>query len=323
MTLKRKKTVDTATRLLMLLDVINHGSFAKAADIRGIDRSVVSKQISKLEEDLNLRLLNRTTRSICPTEAGSAMAKKAEEIRVLLQDTLTLAEEFNSEVHGTLKIAAAPLMGRRYLQPVINDFQKRFPDVEVELHMESRVADIVSEGIDLAFRFGEPKDSTLIAKRVARNRMIIAASPAFIERYGKPQKMEDLANLPAATFSSNPIRGHILRYFNEKDEPCEQKIRSFYRANDGETLLNATLEGTVFFAAPSFIIDNQISSGDLVPLLTDVKLAEHSGLYVIYPHRDLPSRVRIFLEATFDYIGREQPIWERKIPGFNSMYTDD
>ena len=175
--------MDTTSRLLMLLEVVEQGSFAKAAEIRNIDRSVISKQISRLEDELGVRLLNRTTRSFSLTAAGAEMIKKADELRSLLGDTLRMAENYHLEPRGVLKITSSTLIGRRYLQPVINDFQKRFPQVEVELRLDDRLVDIVSEGFDLAFRVGEPKDSSLIARKIARNRLLLLASPAFIEPF--------------------------------------------------------------------------------------------------------------------------------------------
>ena len=175
--------MDTTSRLLLLLDVVERGSFSKAALSRNIDRSVISKQISRLEEDLGVRLLNRTTRSFSLTAAGAEMIKKSKQLRELLGDTIRLAENYHQEPRGVLKVTAANIIGRRFLQPVINDFQKRFPQVEVELHLDDRVVDIVAEGIDLAFRMGEPKDSSLIARKIARNRYLLLATPEFIDVY--------------------------------------------------------------------------------------------------------------------------------------------
>ena len=210
--------MDTTSRLLMLLEVVEQGSFAKAAEIRNIDRSVISKQISRLEDELGVRLLNRTTRSFSLTAAGAEMIKKADELRSLLGDTLRMAENYHLEPRGVLKITSSTLIGRRYLQPVINDFQKRFPQVEVELRLDDRLVDIVSEGFDLAFRVGEPKDSSLIARKIARNRLLLLASPAFIETYGMPKNITDLAQLPAASYASSSLRVDGVSYYNHLGE---------------------------------------------------------------------------------------------------------
>lgn len=312
--------MDTTSRLLMLLEVVEQGSFAKTAEMRNIDRSVISKQISRLEDELGVRLLNRTTRSFSLTAAGAEMIKKASELRSLLSETVRMAENYHLEPRGVLKITSSTLIGRRYLQPVINDFQKRFPQVEIELRLDDRLVDIVSEGFDLAFRVGEPKDSSLIARKIARNRLLLLAAPEFIETYGMPSTISDLAQLPAASYASNSLRVEGINYYNHTGEQCEQKIKSVFRANDAEVLLMKTLSGTTYFLAPAFILDKEIIDGRLIPLLTDIKLMEHSAMYAVYPHRDLPVRTRLFFDAVREYIGKDTPIWENSIPNFDKMY---
>lgn len=312
--------MDTSSRLILLLDVVSRGSFAQAATYRNIDRSVISKQISRLEEDLGVRLLNRTTRSFSLTAAGAEMVKKAEQLRELLGDTIRLAENYHQEPRGVLKIAAPSLIARRYLQPVINDFQKRFPQVEVELHLDDKLVDIVSGGFDLAFRIGEPKDSSLIARKIARTRLAILASPEFIDTYGIPTSMEELATYPTASYSSEIVKIKSIRYYNKDNEECEQKTQSTFRANDGELLLLKALSGTAFVVLPVFVINNEVKEGLLIPLLTDIKLMNYSDMYAIYPHRDLPVRTRLFFDAVKDYIGKETPIWESAIPNFENLY---
>jgi len=312
--------MDTTSRLLMLLEVVEQGSFIKAAEFRNIDRSVISKQLSKLEDELGVRLLNRTTRSFSLTAAGAEMVKKATELRTLLGETVRIAENYHLEPQGVLKITSSSLFGRRYIQPVINDFQMRFPQVEIELRLEDRVIDIVSEGIDLAFRIGEPKDSSLIARKIARNRLLVVATPKFIANYGMPKTVDELAQLPAASYASSSYRVEGVRYYDENGEPREQKLNSIYRANDADVLLMKTLSGTAFFVAPAFVLDNEVKDGLLVPLLTDIKLMEYSAVYAVYPHRDLPVRTRLFFDAVREYIGKDIPIWERGIPNFGQIY---
>ncbi|MDO6446617.1 LysR family transcriptional regulator [Colwellia sp. 1_MG-2023] len=312
--------MDTTSRLLLLLDVVERGSFAKAALARNIDRSVISKQISRLEDDLGVRLLNRTTRSFSLTAAGAEMIKKATQLRVLLGETISLAENYHQEPRGILKITASTTIGRRFIQPVINDFQKRFPQVEVELHLNELLVDIVSEGFDLAFRIGEPKDSSLIARKIARNRLLLLASPAFIDTYGMPNSIEELAKLPSASYSSQSVKVESIHYYDEQNKPCEQKTFSTFRANNGEVLLMKALSGTAYVLAPAFIIEHEVKEGLLIPLLPQLKLMNFSDMYAVYPHRDLPVRTRLFFDAVKDYLGYQTPIWEKAIPDFDKLY---
>lgn len=312
--------MDITSRLLMLLEVVEQGSFAKAAEVRNIDRSVISKQISRLEDELGVRLLNRSTRSFSLTAAGAEMIKKATELRELLGETLRMAENYHQEPRGVLKIASSSIIGRRYLQPVINDFQKRFPQVEIELRLDDRVVDIISEGFDLAFRIGKPKDSSLIARPIARNRLLILAAPEFIKIYGLPLKIEDLADLPAASFATAATRIENIHYLNEQGEATEQKMKSVFRSNDADALLMKTMSGSAYFIAPSFLIENEIKDGLLVPLLTDLPLLDYHPIYAVYPHRDLPVRTRLFFDAVCEYLGKDKPLWEQSIPNFDLLY---
>ncbi|WP_372880343.1 LysR family transcriptional regulator [Psychromonas sp.] len=312
--------MDTTSRLLMFLEVIERGSFAKAAANRNIDRSVISKQITRLEDELGVRLLNRTTRSFSLTAAGAEMIKKAGELRELLGETVRLAENYHQEPRGVLKITASGFIARRYLLPVINNFQKRFPQVEIELLSSDIYVDIVSEGIDLAFRIGEPKDSTLIARKIARNRRIIIASPDFIKTYGMPERIEELADLPAVSYSSSQLKVESIPYLNDQGELKEQKTKSVFRTNDPESLISKTLSGTTYFAAPAFLVADEVKEGRLIPLLTHVKLIDLNPMYAIYPHRDLPVRTRLFFDAVREYLGKEKPLWEEAIPDFERLY---
>jgi DNA-binding transcriptional LysR family regulator len=312
--------MDTTSRLLMLLDVVELGSFTSAAQSRNIDRSVISKQISRLEDDLGVRLLNRTTRSFSLTAAGAEMIKKSRELRELLGHTVRLAENYHQEPRGVLKITSPTIIAKRYLQPVINDFQKRFPQVEVELRLDDRVMDIVAEGFDLAFRIGEPKDSTLIARKLARNRMIILASPKFIQTYGMPKTIDELALLPAASYTSNSLRVTSISTIDKHGDRREKTIKSIFRANDAEVLLLKALSGTAFVVVPALTVGNEVADGQLVPLLTDIQLSDYSAMYAIYPHRDLPVRTRLFFDAVREYIGKTTPIWESNIPDFEHLY---
>lgn len=312
--------MDTATRLIMLLDVVEQGSFSKAAELRQIDRSVISKQITKLEEELGVRLLNRTTRSFSLTGSGAEMVKKAAELRVLLQDTVTLAENYQREPTGLLRITVVESLGNDYLMPVVNDFQKRFPQVSIEMRLDDRIVDMVSEGFDLAFRVGEPRDSTMIARKIARNRGAILATPQFVETYGEPQTMEDLAELPAAAYSHSHVQVQTISYVDEQGTPREQVINPVFRSNNTRALMDKVLSHNAFFCMPVFLLTDREIASRLVPLLTHVTLPEFNAVHAVYPHRDLPVRTRLFLSAVRNYIGEPVPRWERNLPGFAKMY---
>ncbi|WP_017443962.1 LysR family transcriptional regulator [Gayadomonas joobiniege] len=312
--------MDITNKLMIFLEVVEQGSLARAAELRNVDRSVVSKQLNKLEEELGVRLLNRSTRSFSLTAAGAEMVKKAKELRLMLSETVQIAENYHSEPRGLLKLTSSSILGKRYIQPVINDFQKRFPQVEVELRLEDRVVDIVGEGYDLAFRVGPPRDSNLIARPLARTRLLILAAPEFIQTYGEPKTIEELAELPAAIYAGDSKKVHELLHIDKNGKEVATPMRSVYRANDGELLLAKVISGTAYTAVPAFIVNDEIIKGSLIPIMQHIHLPEYHKMNVVYPHRGLPARSQLFFDAVKEYIGSEIPIWEHNIPGFEKMY---
>lgn len=306
--------MDTTSRLIMLLEVVEQGSFSKAAELRNIDRSAFSKQINKLEEDLGVRLLNRTTRSFSLTAAGAEMVKKASELRYLLNDTVQLASNYHLEPKGVLRITASSYLGNHYLMPVIETFQKRYPQVIIDLRLDDRFIDMVADGYDLAFRVGELKDSSLVARKLAVNKMIIIATPKFVEIFGEPETMEELAELPAATYHNQHISVDSVNYYDEDGQLKEQAVNSVFRTNDADALIAKLMSHSAFMIAPTFFFSDKVDSSKFVRLLPDVNLEDFNDIYAVYPHRDLPVRTRLFLDAARHYIGAPEARWEKNIP---------
>lgn len=298
----------------MLLEVVEQGSFSKAAELRNIDRSAFSKQINKLEEDLGVRLLNRTTRSFSLTAAGAEMVKKASELRYLLNDTVQLASNYHLEPKGVLRITASSYLGNHYLMPVIETFQKRYPQVTIDLRLDDRFIDMVADGYDLAFRVGELKDSSLVARKIAVNRMIIIATPKFVEIFGEPKTMEELAELPAATYHNQHISVDSINYFDQEEQLKTQSVNSVFRTNDADALIAKLMSHSAFMIAPTFFFSDKVDSSKFVRLLPDVRLEDFNDIYAVYPHRDLPVRTRLFLDAARHYIGAPEARWEKNIP---------
>ena len=306
--------MDTTSRLIMLLEVVEQGSFSKAAESRNIDRSVFSKQINKLEEELGVRLLNRTTRSFSLTAAGAEMVKKATELRFLLNDTVQLASNYHLEPKGLLRISSSSYIGNHYLMPVITSFQKRYPQVTLELRLDDKFVDMIADGFDLAFRVGELKDSSLIGRKLAVNKKVILATPKFIDVFGEPKTMAELAELPAATYHNQHISVDTITYYDEEGELQEQALRSVFRSNDADAMLNKVLSDTAYMVAPTFFFSDDMDASQFVRLLPDVELEDFNDIYAVYPHRDLPVRTRLFLDAVRHYIGEHIARWEYNAP---------
>ncbi len=314
--------MDMATRQGLFLDIIQQGSFAKAADLRNIDRSVISKQIKILEDNLGVRLLNRSTRSLSLTDAGKEILKQAETVRDVLADTQRLAESFHSEPKGLIRITCPVSTGLLYIQKAINIFMNKYPQTYIELMLDDRRSDIIGDKFDIAFRIAEPKDSGLIAKKLAPRSFAILASKEFIEQYGQPQTPEELARLPAVIYANGEF---TLNKIEISEAPGSNTMKKYnmsgrYKSNDIDALLDAVQAGLGYSVIVLSALKKNIKEMGLVPLLSNYRLADDAGgLYAMYPHRNQTSLVKLFIETVQELIGTP-PVWESYIDDYSAMY---
>ena len=312
--------MDLASRLLLLLEVSELGSFTKVAEHRNVNRSAISKQIVRLEQELGVQLLNRTTRALSLTVAGSEMVSQAIHLRDLLNNSIRLAENYHSEPRGELKISSSTLFGRQYVQQAILKFQVLYPDIRVELLLEDRMVDIVGEGFDLGFRIGKPKESNLMSKQIARNRLLIVAAPEFIEKYGLATTIPKLENMPAVVYSAQGLVIDRFQYLDNSGNEAYFQLNPSYKVNDVEMLINTVLDGNMLTVITAQMVENEILEGKLVPIMTHINLTDYGTFYAVYPHRNAPLKTKLFLETIKEIVGETVPIWETRIPNFDKMY---
>jgi DNA-binding transcriptional LysR family regulator len=314
--------MDLASRLLLLLEVSEFGSFVKVSEHRNVNRSAISKQIGKLENELGVHLLNRTTRSLSLTAAGSEMVNQAKQLRDLLNNSKRLAENYHDEPRGELKISSSTLFGRQYVQQAVLKFQAQYPDIRIELLLEDRIVDLVGEGFDIGFRIGEPKESNLIAKQIAQNRLLIVAAPAFIEKYGQPNTVPKLESLPAVVYSAQGLLIDKIKYLDNTGNEAFIQLNTAYKVNEVEMLINTAVAGEMLTVTTAQMIENEVLEGKLIPIMTHINLADYGTFYAVYPHRNSPLKTRLFIETLKEVIGDKIPIWETRIPGFDKMYNN-
>ena len=312
--------MDFSSRLLLLLEVVELGSFTKVAEQKNVDRSVISKQISRLEEELGVRLLNRTTRSLSLTAAGNEMINQAQTLRTLLSDTRRLAQNYHEEPRGVLRITSSTMFGRQYVQDAISLFQQQYPDVEFELRLEDRMVDMVREGFDIGFRIGKPKDSSLITRKIARSRLLIVAAPAFLEKHGEIDSLEKLESLPATIYSAPGLLFDRFGYQDEQGEQQYFELNASYKVNDVEMLARSAAGGNTLAVVTAQMVQDEIKQGKLVPIMTDLNIDDFGTFYAVYPHRDAPIKTKLFIDTLKSIVGEEPPIWEQNIPNFDKMY---
>jgi len=302
--------MDRIDAMRAFVAVVTDGSFSNAANTLNLSPQLVSKYVSKLEEQLNIRLLNRTTRKVSLTEAGSHYFVHAQQILLSIDDMASQLGGLQLLPKGILRISAPVSFALKHMAKLITDFQARYPSVTVDLQLSDRKVDIIEEGFDIALRIGQLESSSLIAKKIAPIRVVLCASPDYLKIHGTPKRLEDLETHRYLHYSYMNIdtKGQIFKYLKVK----QLKESSVFRSNNGDVLVEAAIEGAGLVLQPTFIASHALSTGKLV-----IVLPEHEpsaiGLYAVYAHRKLlPHKVRCFIDFMEGYYGTP-PYWDEHI----------
>lgn len=291
--------------------VVEARSFSSAAVRLALSKSAVSKQVSRLEDRLGARLLNRTTRRLSLTEVGETFYRHC--VRVL--EEAEAAEQAVTHLHeeprGRIKINAPMSFGILHLADAIPDFLARHPQVTVDIDLSDRFVDLIEEGYDLAIRIANLNDSSLIARRLAPVRRIVAGSPAYFAEHGVPERPADLKdhNCLRYTYVAD---GREWRFRGSDGEEAIE-VSGSMRANNSDVLRGAALAGVGLMMAPTFIVGDEVRAGRLRPVLTEFEIAD-LGIYAVYPHkRHLSPKVRAFVDFLAERYG-DDPYWDEGIP---------
>ncbi len=286
--------MDTLTAMRLYCAVVENGSLAAASRSLGISPSVVSKQLSRLEDRLGARLLNRTTRRISVTEVGSAYFDRCKRIVADVDEAEAAVSLSHMAPRGLLKITAPTTFAHRHVTPHLPQFIELYPEVSVQVQVNDRIADLVDEGLDLAIRIAHLKDSSLIARRLAPNHRSIVATPDYLKRRGIPECPDDLLEHDLVTWGDgNPINDwHFV--VNGREQVI--RTRSTVTINNGDSILAAVLAGGGLAMLASFMTGEYVQSGRLLPVL-DEFVREDVPIYAVYPStRHLSPKVRAFVD---------------------------
>ena len=309
-------------QLSLFLDVVQQGSFTKAAALHDMDNSSLSKQIKKLEASLGVQLLNRSTRSFSLTSAGEDILEQTNILVDTLEQIQNIADSYQSEPKGILRITSSIFFGQQYLQPVISRFMKKYPNVKVTLYLEDKKTDIIADHFDLAFRVGKLAESNLIARKIAKTNFAIIASQAFIKQYGNPTTPEALIALPAIIYNNGDVSVDQLKL---SETPHSEKLKNYkmkgnYKVSDVRTMIAAVKDGLGYTLIDLFNLECPIDQLGLIPLLTDHTLSTvATGIYAVYPHRKQTLLVSEFIKTVEQYIGTP-PFWNTHIPDYKNLY---
>ena len=299
--------MDKLTSMAVFARVVEANSFTSAAAQLGMSRSAVSKAIAGLEDRLGARLLNRTTRRLALTEVGQAFYERCARIVAEAEDAELAVSHLQVSPRGTLRVNAPVSFGLRHLAPALPDFMKRYPEVRVSIDLADRMVDLIDEGYDLAVRIGDLQDSSLIARRLIDNHMVVCAAPAYWHRRGRPKEPADLTKHACLTYAYQrnpndwPFVGPHGRFHVRVDGPLQ--------SNNGDLSLAAACAGLGVVVLPCFLCGEELEAGRLEPVLCDW-LPPAGGIHAVYPHARHPStKVRAFIDFLVERFA-PLPAWE-------------
>lgn len=268
----------------------------------GLTPGTISKRIQALEEELSVRLFDRTTRSIRITEEGAKFLEHVDRILSeveLARATVTANVE---QPKGRLRISAPATFGRHFIAPAICSFMDTYPDIEVHVDLTDRIVNLQEEGYDVAIRTGTLTNCTLKAKRLAQDPQVLVASPGYLDRQGRPARPEDLEAHSCLVLGESP-----LWTFHRNGTETTVRVNGRLRSDNGELLRHAALEGLGILRASHMRVRDDLARGLLVRLLDEYETATNSAIWALYPSsRHVLPKLRVFL----DYLG----VWFREDP---------
>lgn len=285
--------MDRLYQMRLYTRVVETGSFSAVARELGTIQPTVSKQLTALEDHLGVRLLNRTTRQLSPTEAGRKYYERCKRILDEISDLEGSLSDLQTRPTGMLRIHAAVAFGQLYMLPVMFKFRRLYPGLAIDLMLSDRYVDVIQEGVDVAIRFGELRDSQLVARRIGGATRVCVASPAYLRARGIPKS-------PGELFTHNCITYNYLFSneweFDAGQGPTTVRVGGDFRANSALTIRAAALEGLGIAHMPTMFVQEDIDKGQLVRVLEDYG-PPAVDVHAIYPSaRFLSSKVRLFLD---------------------------
>jgi DNA-binding transcriptional LysR family regulator len=285
--------------LQTFVDVVKQGSFAAVARERNVDPSSVSRAIAGLEEELGIRLLQRTTRQLSPTEAGMAYFQRIEPLVEEMQQAIDIAADMSGQPKGTLRITASVSFGLKRVVPLLPDFRSMYPDLTIDLLLTDTNVDLFSERIDLAIRLGMLADSTLIAQQLMQTHYFVCASPQYLQQWGHPEKPSDIEQHHCLLF---PLAGFRSRWrFKNRDrEETEVFVQGHTIISNAIALQQCAISGMGLALLPNWLIEDDLQDGRLVNVFPsyDVTATEFgTAAWLVYPSRAyVPLKVRVFID---------------------------
>jgi len=282
--------------VVIFTQVVNCGSFSAAAELMGHSNSYISKEINKLESRLSLRLLNRTTRSLSLTPEGKVYFEHCQQMVFDAQDALASMSQSNIQPRGIFRISCPVGFAQGYLENILSDYMKLYPDIQLELDLNDRHVDLVQDGFDLVIRATtQLEESSLICRKIYSSKAYTVASKEYLQRFGRPSKPQQLSEHQCICYSNlkNPKR---WSYKDLNGKSIYVDVTSKMLCNSSQMELAMTLAGHGICRLPEFILKQAIGSNELEVLFEEYPEVD-VNVYAIYPSRKhLPAKVRCFID---------------------------
>lgn len=290
--------------------VVQDSGFSAAARSLDMSKSAVSKQVTHLEDQMGVRLLQRTTRKLALTDAGAAFYERCARVVAEAEEAERALSQLQAAPRGLLRITAPVGFGVAYLAGVLVEFQRLYPEVEIDLQLADRLVDLVEEGFDLAVRISRLQDSSLVARKLCPMPMYIVAAPAYLRQHGMPKEPRDLTKLNCLSYSYAASGDTWTLRQGERDVTVH--VSGNLRTNNGEVILAAVRAGSGVAILPAFMAGPALCSGELVEVLGDCQMPA-AAVYAVYPHsRHLSTKVRVMVDLLVKALA--DPPWNGKHP---------
>ena len=298
--------MDRFTSLTAFVRVAENGGFSAAGRKLNMSTTMVSSHVQTLEEQLGVRLLNRTTRKVSLTEVGQEYYQRAVQILADLEQADDIANSLQSKPRGTLRVHTVVHVVP-FVAPVVAQFLSSYPEIKVDLQVGEGHVDLIGDGYDVALQLAPPPDSNLIVRNLATWRHVLCCAPGYLENHGGPGQLSDLAHHNCIRNALYPF-GQEWRFTDRKGEPLSVRVGGTLVTNNGDIVRIAALQGVGICLGVGFLVHDDLEAGRLVRLLPDYRPVEFS-MNAIYPHKHhLSAKVRTFIDMLVHYCAEQQMV---------------
>ena len=300
--------MDRLGNISVFLSVAEHGSFARAGNIIGVSGSAVSKNVARLEDRLRVRLFHRTTRALSLTDDGREFRDRCVHILADLAEAESQMSERAAAPSGVLRISLPATLGRVKIVPALGLFTSQFPGLRVEASLNDGAVNMVDSGVDVIVKIGEPRDSSLIMKRVGAVRYIVCAAPSYLARHGLPKTPDELAPHDCVKRLPYPCSPRGAWKFADPvtGAPFERPVSGMLSFDSAEAVANAALAGSGLAQLHDYLAEPYINSGELTQVMPEYS-AEGPPICILYPSaRHVAPKVRAFIDIVAELLSDRQ-----------------